>query len=445
MRKTRSFKKKRKISPYLNIIFSFLVVIIVGTLLLLLPFSTNDGKGLNVLDSFFITVSSVCVTGLSTISNVGVTLSTFGKIILCILMEIGGLSFLTITVFFVVSFRQKLGIAGSFVIKETLNQETFKGLGKLVKKIVIIAFSIQFVGAILNTIILYFEYNNFWQSLGIGFFHTISSFNNAGFDIFGTDSSMQIFASNIPLNIVTMVLIVIGGIGFGVMIDIFDHKKWSHLALNTKIVLTTTTFLIITGAILIKCGDINGMTFLEAIFTSVTCRTAGFATFDMSKITNSVYIICLFLMFVGASSGSTGGGVKTSSLFIVFNVLINYTRGKSPNAFKRRIGDNLIIKTFSLVFFAIFFIIILSVTISMIEGNNFDVKYIVFEVVSAFTTTGLSMGITGSLSVASKLLICLAMFVGRVGPLTFMATLNKSYLVSSKEKVRFVEERIMVG
>lgn len=438
-------KKKRIISPYFKIIVSFLGVILIGTCLLLLPFSTNDGNGLRILDSFFITVSSVCVTGLSTIGNLGDTLSIFGKIVLCLLMEIGGLSFLTITVFFVVSFKMKLGVAGSFAIKESLNQDSLKDLGKLVKKIVILALSVQLVGGILNTIILFFHYNNFSQALGIGFFHAISSFNNAGLDIFGTDSSMLIFASNIPLNIVTMILIVTGGIGFVVILDVIDNKKWKRLALNTKIVLVTTTTLIVGGAILIKCGNINGMTFLEAIFTSVTARTAGFSTINMAEVTNAVYVIVIFLMFIGASSGSTGGGIKTSSLFIIINVLINYTRGKVPHAFKRKIGDSLIIKTFCLVFFALIFIISLSTIICMIEGSKFDVKYIIFEVVSAFSTTGLSMGITSSLTVASKLLICLAMFVGRIGPLTFMATLNKGWLVSSKEKVGFVEERIMVG
>lgn len=438
-------KKRRKISPYFYIIFSFIGVILIGTLLFLIPFSTESGVSLSFLDAFFMTVSSVCVTGMSTIGDFGTTLSTFGKIIVCILMEIGGLSFLTITVFFVVFFKVKLGVAGAVTIKESLNQDSFKDLGKLVKKIMLIALLIQFIGAIANIVILYIYYHNFGQALGVGIFHAISSFNNAGIDIFGSSSSMIEFSNNIALNIVTMILIFLGGIGFVVIIDVCENKSFKKLKLNSKIALISSSLLIVFGSIFIYCGNINGMTYLQALFLSVSSRTAGFVTVDVNTLSNSSYVVLIILMFIGASSGSTGGGIKTSTFFIMLNVIANFTLGKTPHAFKRKIGESTIIKAFCLMFFALLFVVLMILLIFYIEQDKFSLKAIILEVVSAFSTTGISLGITASLSTASKLLICLSMFVGRVGPLTFLATMNRSWYKSSKEKVKFVEERIMVG
>ena len=440
--------KSKKISPYIKITLSFLIVISIGTFLLALPISTNDFKGLSFIDSLFMTVTSVCVTGLTTVPNVGETISVFGKIVMAILIEIGGLSFITITLFFMVSFKVKLGISESFLMREALNQDSLKDLEKLVLKIVGITISFQVVGAVINTFIIFFSNElefTFIQAMGIGIFHSISAFNNAGLDIFGTTASMIPYEANIALNIVTMVLIVIGGIGFTVIIDVFEKRSWKKLSLHSKITLITTTVLIVGGALLIKASMWNQMTPLQAIFTSITARTAGFSTFDMSAISNGCYILLIFLMFVGASSGSTGGGVKTSTLFIIINYIYNFARGRSTRAFYRKISEKLVLKAFGLIGFAVAYLVLITFLIATIEPNTVELRAILFEVVSAFSTTGLSMGITPSLMIGSKLLLCLSMFIGRIGPITLMGTMNKHWTIEESEKVSYIEENIMIG
>ena len=443
---------KNKIPPYLYIISSFLIVIFVGTLLLLLPISVQKGEHISFIKAFFTTVSSVCVTGLTVIPNVGQTFSVFGKIIIALLIEIGGLSFLTLTIFFMITFRVKLGISESFLMREQLNQGSIKDLEKLIVKIVIITLSIQFIGAIISTFIFYFspipDYIGrnwtFGECIGLGLFHSISAFNNAGFDILGTSISLLPYSSNILLNVVTMILIILGGIGFTVLIDIYENKRWRRLSLHSKISLITTSFLIIFGTIAIKCSMWNDLTLLESIFMAVTCRTAGYSTYDMSQISNVCYCVVLVLMFIGASSGSTGGGVKTSTVFIVINFIVNYALGKSANAFYRKISNKVLLKALALINFALLFNVLMTIIICAFEPN-IDFKMLLFEQVSAFSTTGLSMGITSKLNAGSQFVLCISMFIGRVGPLTFMGMMNKHWLSEANENVRYVEENVMIG
>ena len=189
----------------------------------------------------------------------------------------------------------------------------------------------------------------------------------------------------------------------------------------------------------------NQTTVLQALFTSITARTAGFTTIDMAHISNGCYLTLILLMFIGASSGSTGGGVKTSTLFIILNYIYNFARGRSPRAFYRKISNKIILKAFCLMGFAIVFIFLNVMIISMIEPNSVELKCILFEVVSAFSTTGLSMGITVELAVASKIILCICMIIGRVGPLTFMGTMNKHWINEESEKIVYIEENIMIG
>lgn len=447
-----SFKRKKKKSPYFWIIISFVCVIIAGTLLLALPFSTTKEGGLTILEAFFTTVSSVCVTGLSVVSNTGESFTFFGKLVIMILIEIGGLSFLTLTIFFLSAFKVKLGISETFLMREQLGQNTLKNLESLTMKIVRLTLSIQAIGAIITTFIIYFSHDSglsfsFWDSLEIGIFHAVSSFNNAGFDIFGTPNSMIPYASNIALNIVTMILIILGGLGFVVIIDIGKNRSFKKLTLHSKITLVTTTTLVVFGAIAIKCSMWNNMTLLEAFFLSVTSRTCGFTSYDLSKMSETCYCIVIILMFIGASSGSCGGGVKTSTVFVVITFIIYYIKGKTPKAFYRRISNKVLIKALALINFTLIFDVIMTMLICAFETNNPDItfKEILFEQVSAFSTTGLTMGITSSLTTASKIALCVSMFVGRVGPLTFMGVMNKQWLYESEEKIKYVEENVMIG
>lgn len=436
-------KKKFKIHPYIFIICSFLVVILTGTLLLLLPIAVKNNQNLNFVDALFMTTSSVCVTGLSVL-NVSADLSLFGKIVMAVLMEIGGLSFLTIAVYFFTIFKGKIGIGNRYLIREALNQNSISGIVALVRRIVLIAFIIQGVGIVLNYLALMSHYDyQFGKTLGVSIFHSIASFNNAGFDIFGIDSMIP-FKDNILLNISTMLLIVFGGLGFIVIDELVRKHSLKGMSIHSKIVLIMTFSLILVGTLIFKLAMFNEITWMQAIFTSITCRTAGFTTIDMTRLPSAAYIMAIVLMFVGASPCSTGGGVKTTTLFVILLTFGFYARGKKPKAFNRRIADSSIFKAFVLFGIAVLVVLTFTLIIGMAQPE-LTVEAVLFEVVSAFSTTGLSTGITSALAPVSRVLLCFLMFFGRLGPLTIISVVNKNWMTESTESIQLIEERVIVG
>lgn len=436
-------KRKIKIHPYVFIIFTFLAVILLGTLCLMLPWAVQDGSRLTFVDALFMSTSCVCVTGLSVV-NAAVKLSIFGKIVMAVLMEIGGLSFLTIAVCFFSLLGGKIGIGNRYLLREALNQNSLAGIVHLVKRIILISFVIQMIGVILNYIALmsYFDYQ-FGKTLGVSIYHSIASFNNAGFDVFG-DSSMIPFKDNILLNISTIFLIISGGLGFIVIDELVCKHHLKKLSIHSKIVLTMTLTFIIVGMLVFKLSMYDEISWLQALFTSVTCRTAGFTSIDMSALPPAAYIMAIILMFIGASPCSTGGGIKTTTIMVILLTFVYYAQGKKPRIFHRRISDSSIFKSFVLFGVAVIFILVGTLLIGMIQPD-LSLQHILFEVVSGFTTTGLSMGITTSLSVASKIIMCVLMFFGRLGPLTIIGVVNHNWMTDSKENIQYVEERIMVG
>lgn len=432
----------RKIHPYILIISSFVSVILLGTLLLLLPISAKDGNSIGFIDSLFMSTSAVCVTGLATVS-VANNLSVFGQIVMCVLMEIGGLSIITIAVFIFAILGAKIGVSNRILIKEALNQNSVKGVIGLVKKIIFTTLIIQGVGTIINLIALMPHYDyNFGRSLYVSIFHTVASFNNAGFDIFGDDSMLG-FSSDVLLNATTMILIVLGGIGFIVIDDIIRKRRWKRLTLHTKLTLIITAILIIGGALLFRMAQSNA-TWMQSFFTSITCRTAGFATFDMAELSNGGYLICIGLMFIGASPCSTGGGIKTTTIIVILIAIYHFATGKTAKAFGRKIPNNVIFKAFVLYVIAFIFLVVGIFVVACIEAD-IDIKKIIFECVSAFSTTGLSMGITKSLSIGSKLVLCVLMLFGRLGPLTIIGVVNKNWMNESRSDIKYVEEGVYVG
>ena len=251
-----------------------------------------------------------------------------------------------------------------------------------------------------------------------------------------------------------MAMIVLGSLGFVVYDDVVRKKfRWSYFSLHTKFVLITTLILIIVSTLFIwlsanfaKAGDAEQMNFMEALFTSITCRTAGFATYDMSQMSMLpiTYIICIFLMLIGASPCSTGGGVKTTTLAVTAIAIYYYVRGKKATAFKRRIDDTQSAKAFVLLVVAIIIVFIGTIIVLAIQPYlGFD--KVLFEVVSAFSTTGLSMGITSSLNVINRIIIVVIMFFGRLGPLTIMGVLNKNWMSNAFEDIQYVKENVMIG
>lgn len=436
-------RRKFRVHPYVFIILTFLAVILIGAICFMLPWAVTDGENLSFVDSLFMSVSSVCVTGLSVI-NAAVKLSLFGKIVMAILMEIGGLSFLTIAVCFFSIIGGKIGIGNRFLLREALNQNNISGIVYLVKKIILISVIIQFIGIVLIYLSLMEYYNyNFAQTLGISVFHSIASFNNAGFDIFGDMSTIP-FKDNILFNISTMFLIITGGLGFIVINELVHKHSLRKLSIHSKIVLLMTFLLILSGTLVFKFSMYNDITWMQAVFTAVTCRTAGFTMVDFSVIPAAAYIMSIALMFVGASPGSTGGGIKTTTIFVILLTFFYYGQGKKPRVCHRRISDSSIFKAFVLFGMAVIFVLVATLIISFSQPE-LGITKILFEVVSGFTTTGLSMGITASLNPLSKLVMCFMMFLGRLGPLTIIGVVNHNWMTESKENIQYVEERIIIG
>lgn len=439
--------KKRMFSPLAIILASFLGIIVVGTFLLKLPMVTVDSGSLSWYDSIFISASAVCVTGLSTIANIGATFTVFGKIVLALLIQIGGIGIITIAVYILMILGIRIGVTERYLVKEALNQPTHGGMIRLVRSIVIITLSIEFVGMLVN-LIVFLPDHTFLKALGFSAFHAISSFNNAGFDIFG-DTSMQAYSANVLLNINTMVMIIIGGIGFIVIRDILEKKSWKKLTIYSKLVITITIILIILGTLLIKALEYENITWLEAIFQSVTTRTAGFSTVNISKFSYITLTVIIAFMFIGASPNSTGGGIKTTSLFIIFGSIISFLRGKPFITHKRMIENHNRIKAFIIAILAFSVTILFFLIVSLIEAKNmgYDNKLlnILFESFSAFGTVGLSTGITTELFPASKVLLSVLMFIGRLGPITVFGIINKNWKQDFSGKIDYPKENILVG
>ncbi len=438
----------RRIHPYYIIIFTFIGAILFGTFFLALPISSTYGGSMGFVNALFMSTSSVCVTGLSVV-NVSVELTVFGKLIMVILMEVGGLSFITIAVFFFVIIGGKLGVSNKFLLREALNQSSLNNNGQLVIKIIIISAIIQVVGAAINMFPIMKIYDNdFWRALGASLFHSAASFNNAGFDTFGPSSLIE-YKDDIILNTTTILMIVLGGIGFIVIDDVLRNRRWSRFSLHTKITLCTTVILITLGTLLVKLT--SDMSFLQSLFTSVTSRTAGFTTYDMANLKDhpATYVIIIILMTIGASSCSTGGGIKTSTFAIVMLSIFYFARGKEVKAFKRKIPRDQIFKAFVLVTAVVAILLLgiffMSVFQPDLNEQGFGLQEIIFEVVSGFSTTGLSMGITPYLNSANRILLCVLMLTGRIGPLTVIGVINKNWLAATKEDIQYVEENVIIG
>lgn len=439
--------KKKHLSPLVVIVLSFLGIVAVGVLLLKLPFAVQEGQFLGWIDAIFISTSAVCVTGLSTIPDLSITLSVFGKIVLALLIQIGGIGIVTIAVYILVILGIKIGVTERYVLREALNQHSIAGMVRLVRSIIFTTLIIELFGMIVNFIV-FIQYFDFWNALGISAFHSISSFNNAGFDILG-NSSLQMYSSNILLNINTMVQIIIGGIGFIVIQDIVKKKSWKSLSLYSKIVLKTTLFLIISGTLIIKILEYSQITWLQALFTSVTTRTAGFSTLNLNMFSYTTLAIIMVFMFIGASPNSTGGGVKTTTFYVIFRSTLSFLRGKQTIVKNRKIDDDNRTKAFTLVLLAISSTFVVFIIVSSIERGNpaYEMSFlnVLFETVSAFGTVGLSMGATPFLYPASKLILSLLMFMGRLGPITLFGIVNKNWGHPNASSVDYATEKILIG
>ncbi|MBQ3553024.1 MAG: H(+)-transporting ATPase [Clostridia bacterium] len=428
---------KKRLSPTRMIVIGFAAVIIIGTLLLLLPISHKNGVNVSFIDALFTSTSAVCVTGLLVVDSAD-TFSTFGQIVLAILIQVGGLGITSLGVGLITLAGKKVNVRERLLVKEALNYPTFSGVVGLIRSVMIVTFSIEFIGMLLSFIVFSQDYP-FFKALGISAFHSIASFNNAGFDILGGMTSLTLYADDVLLNITTCMLIISGGIGFFAITDVLTKRSFKKFSLQTKLVLIVTVTLLLLGTLLLKLTN-SDMTWLESFFLSTSARTAGFSTYQMSKLTNAGLIITILLMIIGASPGSTGGGIKTTTAFVILKSLLSTSTNKQPIAFRKRIPRETIDKAFFVAIFALILITLVSFLLCILEPS-IRFSDAVFEAASAFATVGLSTGITPALSPLSKILVIITMFIGRLGPLT-MATI---WVYNPKRDISYPPGTIAVG
>ena len=427
---------RRHLRPGTVLVIGFLSIIIIGSLLLYLPLSRKEGAG-TFLDCLFVSVSSVCVTGLTTV-DIANTFTVFGRVVLAVLIQLGGLGFASFALFIIALLGRNISFSSISLAKEAMNFDSGKGIIGMVFTVLRYAFCIELVGAVMLFFPYYRMTGSIIRSIGMGLFHSVSAFNNAGFDLNGDFSSLSVFHGNVYVNIVVALLILLGGMGFIVMKDIIHQRKWGKFSFHTKIVLFMTFVLVSIGTLFIMAG---GTSPLDAFFLAVSARTAGFSTIPMESLSNSSSLVMIFLMFIGANPGSTGGGVKTTTVFVIFIAMASVVTGKKPDAFKRRIPQDSITKALTVFVMAIIVILVATFSIMLIEGDKYSTLDVLFEVVSAAATVGLSRSLTPLLSIGSQMIIMAVMFLGRLGPLTIVTMFTKM----RQEHLEHIEENVLIG
>ncbi|MGG4470727.1 TrkH family potassium uptake protein [Paenibacillus alvei] len=438
-----------KFNPAQILSIGFLTLIFIGALLLMLPISTNDGHELSFLDAIFEATSAVCVTGLVVVDT-GTTFTVFGQCVLLFLIQTGGLGFMTVGVVIAIFLGKNIGLKGRLMIQESLNQLSLEGMVRLVKFILLFTLLFEAIGALFLSIRWSVDLG-FPTSIYYGIFHSISAFNNAGFDIMGDYRSITGYAGDFTVVFILTSLLLIGGLGYTVILDIWRKKFTGKLTLHTKLVLWISAILIVFPTILIfvlefkNPGTLGSLSlkdkFLGAYFHAVVPRTAGFNSLNMSELSLSTQFITMILMFIGGGSGGTAGGIKVTTFLIILLAVWNLIRGNDDiNIMERRISKDLVHRSFAITVYSIGIVSIISFILTMTE--NAPLNVILFEVISAFATVGMSLGLTPDLSPVGKIAISLLMFIGRVGPLTLAYALAKK---QNKLPYKYAEEKIMIG
>lgn len=458
-RNSSIFSAPKKVS------LSFLAVILIGSLLLCLPFA-NKNHVASFLDNLFVSTSAVCVTGLTPITIVD-QYNLFGQIVIIILVQIGGLGFLTFLYLFLFIARKKISLSRKMVFTEALNQTSLNVLPRLLKTIFIYTFVIEFIGFVFFSC-FFIPRIGVVKGLYFGIWHSISAFCNAGFDLCGS-TSLIAYNTNPILNFIVPFEIIMGGIGFIVVLDIHDKFKkelkrpskfsWYHLfksfALHTKIVLIMTVSLILFGTILFLIMEYNNpatigkMPLLDKVivsfFQSVTTRTAGFSSVDMYSLQRITKILMCGLMFIGGSPASTAGGIKTVTFALVLLLMRTvYRGGEETTVFQRRIKKRTLVRAFSVFFIGLMFCIISSAIMLATEPKQ-DYLNILMEVFSAFGTVGLSASVTPALSVIGKCIDILLMYTGRIGPISLIILFTTRSHEKNTKDFKYPDEDVLVG
>ncbi len=436
-KKEKMIRLLKKQSPARILALGFALVILLGSILLILPCSVKENVQLRYLDSLYTSTSAVCVTGLVVVDPAD-TFTSLGQFFLALLIQIGGLGVASVGAGFILALRKKVDLKSRNLIAEASNLDSKKGIVRFVQSVLLITLVFELIGAAFSFIVFVQDYP-LLKALGLSLFHSIAAFNNSGFDILGNFQNLIPYQQNLMLNLITCGLIFFGGIGFLVIHEMWTHKfNWKKYSMHAKVVISVSITLIIVGTILIKLSE--NVSWLIAFFHSVSARTAGFSTYPLSKFSNAGLLTMTILMFIGASSGSTGGGIKTSTFFVLIQGIKAAATNKSEKAFRHAIPKDSFRKAAVIALLALAVVIIGSWLLVLMEPN-ISMMDALFEVTSAFGTVGLSTGITTKLSVGSRIVSIIIMFIGRLGPLTIASL----WSFSPKERITYPEGNISIG
>ncbi|MBM6383797.1 MAG: Ktr system potassium transporter B [Paenibacillus sp.] len=443
-------KLKNNMSPPQLIMIIFFALIWIGAILLALPLSASDGKSIGLLDALFTATSAICVNGLVVVDT-GSVFSTFGQVIIMILIQVGGLGFMTLGVMVAIILGKRIGLKQRLLIQQATNSTSAQGLVKLSLYIVLIAFAFEALATLVLTV--RWQGDLGWgQALYYALFHSISAFNNAGFSLW-TDS-LSPFVGDPVVNLTIITLFISGGLGYIVIVDLFRKRSWKKLSLHSKIVIIGSSSLYLIGFIIIfLLENWNPSTFADlsyservwaALFQGTAPRSSGFNTIDIGSMLATSQFFIIILMFIGASSGGTGGGIKINTFVVLVLATIQTFRGGGQiHAFERKIAEETVMRALAVVMSSLAFVLGISILLSISEGilekHFLDV---LFEATSAFSTTGLSMGLTSELSITGKIIVIFTMFAGRLGPLTLAFALAQKKRTS---KIGYAEDHVLIG
>ena len=432
-----SNKIKKQLTPARIIALGFAAVILLGSALLIMPFSVRPGVELAYIDSLYTSTSAVCVTGLIAV-DAGDTFTPIGQFILGGLIQVGGLGVTAVGAGIILLMGRRVNLRGRNLVKEAMNLDSGRGIVQFVRSIFATTLLFEGLGALLS-------YPSFAttrgpvKAIGLSIFHSVAAFNNSGFDILGGGTNLIPYQDDVLLNLVTCGLIICGGIGFLVIREMWNTRlHWKKFSMHTKVVLSTTAVLLIVGTLLLKATE--DITWLGAFFHSVSARTAGFSTYALKDFSTSGLLVLIMLMFIGASPGSTGGGIKTTTFFSLIQGIKSAATNRSEKAFRYALPRDAFSKAAVITLLALGVVVTGTYLMTVFEPH-LDLRDIVFEIVSAFGTVGLSTGITPDLTVASKLLSILIMYIGRLGPLTIASLWYFTY----GERTQFAEGNIAIG
>lgn len=424
-------------SPARIIAAGFALAILLGSVLLILPCSVQDGVDLQYIDALYTSTSAVCVTGLIAV-DAGDTFTPLGQFFLAMLIQVGGLGVTAVGAGIIVAMGRKVDMKARSLIREAMNLDSGKGVILFVKSIFVTTVIFELTGAALSFLVFVQDYPPL-HAAGISLFHSVAAFNNSGFDILGNFQNLIPYRDDVLLNLVTCGLIFFGGIGFLVIREMWSKRlHWKKFSMHAKVVLSMSLILIVVGTLLLKATE--DVTWLGALFHSVSARTAGFSTYPLGNFSNAGLLVLTVLMFVGASPGSTGGGIKTSTFLVLIKGIKSAATNQSEKAFRYAIPTTAFRKAAVITLLAAA-VVVGGTWIFVVLEPDVTLMQALFEVTSAFGTVGLSTGITPELGVGAKVLSILIMYIGRLGPLT-VASL---WYFTRGERVRYPEGNIAIG